>query len=498
MNKNKKTNHHISKSKSKNKNKNKTIKNKNIISNNIIESDILCIGAGVSSAYMCYQLKEQCGIKSKINVIESEPILGGRLKSEYTNLYSNNKGVVYDELGGMRLFKDESMKKIFDLLKKFKLDYVDVSLEDKNDIFYYKGKIFNKNDVKLSNGMTIQEFEEFAIHNLKKKYPNYKNENVYNYEEIRDMNIIDFFKKFANANNNDIDLWKSYSGYDFLSNNIQVSIWLFDKDYYTSKNSKLQKYVKTGMVSLVQKLFEHSNVNISYNTKAIYIEKDINGLNLVHTINNLHQYKCYKSKYLILGVTPNSINELNIINPLPISKDRLFMVKQVTPLPLFKCFLKWDKDKIWWGKGKLNTSGKSVTDLMIRQVHYYNDEDILIYNSGKYATELYNKFFDNPAQAAKYVYSCIQKMHPFYIPEPNYVYTLYKYWPYGSPAWNVSADVDLYTKIIPNGNIDYSNIYIIGDSYSKYQGWVLGALNSVDIAYPLICEKYKDFSLYNI
>ena len=111
---NKKTNHHFSK------NKNKTIKNKNIISNNIIESDILCIGAGVSSAYMCYQLKEQCGIKSKINVIESEPILGGRLKSEYTNLYSNNKGVVYDELGGMRLFKDESMKKIFDLLKKFK------------------------------------------------------------------------------------------------------------------------------------------------------------------------------------------------------------------------------------------------------------------------------------------------------------------------------------------------------------------------------------------
>jgi hypothetical protein len=312
------------------------------------------------------------------------------------------------------------------------------------------------------------------------------------------MNMIDFLKKFANANNKDIELWMSYYGYDYLIDNVQVSIWLFDKDYYTSKYTKLQRYVKPGIVTLVKKLFEHSNANIFYNTKAIYIEKDINGLNLVHTINNLHQYKCYKSKFLILGITPKSINELNIINPIPIFKNRIDMIEQIAEVPLFKCFLKWDKDKVWWGKGKLNTSGKSVTDLMIRQVHYYNDEDILVYNSGKYATELYKKFVDNPAQAAKYVFSCIQKMHPFYIPEPNYVYTIYKYWPDGSAKWTLGADVDLYSKIIPNGNIDYSNIYIIGDSYSKYQGWILGALNNVDITYPLLCEKYKDFSLHTI
>ena len=33
------------------------------------------------------------------------------------------------------------------------------------------------------------------------------------------------------------------------------------------------------------------------------------------------------------------------------------MIEQIAEVPLFKCFLKWDKDKVWWGKGKLNTSG---------------------------------------------------------------------------------------------------------------------------------------------
>ncbi|MEI6498898.1 MAG: phosphatidylglycerol lysyltransferase domain-containing protein, partial [bacterium] len=90
------------------------------------------------------------------------------------------------------------------------------------------------------------------------------------YEEIINMNMTDFLKKFANANNKDIELWMSYYGYDYLIDNVQVSIWLFDKDYYTSKYTKLQRYVKTGIVTLVKKLFEHSNANIFYNFKGLY------------------------------------------------------------------------------------------------------------------------------------------------------------------------------------------------------------------------------------
>ena len=383
------------------------------------------------------------------------------------------------------------MSPIFDLIKKFDIKTVDVSLDDNNNIFYYKNKIMNKPDVRLSNGMTIFEFEDYAISNLKKKYPKFKNEDVYDYDEISKMNINDFFKKYGKIKKSDMNLWFAYYGYDKLLDNVQVSIWLFDKDFYTSKYSDSQQYIKTGMVTFVEKLFQHSNVNLFYNTKVISIEKDKDGMNIVYTMNNNYEYKTYKCKYLILAITPRAINEINIIKPIQISSERLHMIKQVIQVPLFKCFLKWDKDKIWWGPNKKYHSGKSVTDLVLRQVHYYNDEDILIYNSGKYATKLNNMFTKNPALAEKFVYSCIQKMHPFKIPEPNYKYTIYKYWPDGSSAWKLNTDVNLASNLIPDGNIDKSNIYVVGDSYSKYQGWIVGSIYSCDVAYPLILENMK-------
>jgi len=451
-----------------------------------IESEILCVGAGISSAYMCYQLKEH-GVHSKINVIEASDIIGGRLRSVYSNVNGDEK-VSYDELGGMRIFEDDVMKPIYDIIKKFNIKTVKVSLDDKNNIFFYKNKIYKKPDVRLSNGMTIDEFEDFSLANLKKEYPNFKNTDVYDYEHLEKMSVRQFLKKYAHANNRDIDLWFSYSGYDSYASDILVGVWLYDKDYYTSKNSDIQEYIKSGIVTIVQKLFQHSNADITYNTKVIYIEKDKNGMNIVHTMNDKHQYTCYKCKYLVLGITPKSINEINTIKPLPIMRERLQMIKQVKQMPLFKCFLKWDKDKVWWGPGKKYKSGKSVTDLVLRQVHYYNNEDILVYNSGKYATKLYKLFSKNPAKAAKFVYYCIQKMHPFPIPEPNYVYTIYKYWP-DDPYWKKNTNVNEAVYLIPNGNMDNSHIYIVGDSYSKLQGWIIGCINSVDIALPLLLEN---------
>ena len=144
-----------------------------------IESEILCVGAGISSAYMCYQLKEH-GVHSKINVIEASDIMGGRLISVYSNVNGDEK-VSYDELGGMRIFEDDVMKPIYDIIKKFNIKTVKVSLDDKNNIFFYKNKIYKKPDVRLSNGMTIDEFEDFSLENLKKEYPNFKNKDVYDY-----------------------------------------------------------------------------------------------------------------------------------------------------------------------------------------------------------------------------------------------------------------------------------------------------------------------------
>jgi hypothetical protein len=182
--------------------------------------------------------------------------------------------------------------------------------------------------------------------------------------------------------------------------------------------------------------------------------------------------------------------ELNTIKKLPISNERIEMIKYIKPFPLFKCFLKWDADKIWWGKNKEFSQGKSTTDLIVRQVHYYNDEDILIYNSNNYAKKLYDIFNENSANGILTVYNDIIEIHNIDIPEPNFNYVLYKYWKEGSHKWRVGSDILLFTKNIPDGKTDNSNIYIVGDSFSEFQGWIIGAIKSVDIAFEKLQKEF--------
>lgn len=456
-----------------------------------VVSDVLCIGAGVSSAYMCYKLKEN-GVHSTINVIESTGMVGGRLRSVYSNVYaSENPSVIYDELGGMRIFKDEPMKEIFDLADKFGIELINVELEDKDNMFFYKGKMMSKKNVILSTGEPVKQLEETALVNLKHAYPDYQAKDVFKYEELRNISLREYLHKYANASDSDYKLWLCYYGYDYFTDDVQVAPWLYDNGYYSLKKSNQQYYIKNGMTTIVKELFAHSNANITCDTNAIYIDKDENGLNVVHTINQRHEYKRYKAKHLVIGITPRYFEQINTIKRVPISKERIELIMGLKETPLFKCFLKWDKKDIWWGEGKKFSAGKSTTDLIIRQVHYYNDEDILVYNTGSYATELNNRFVDNPAKAQKFVFDCIQKMHPFKIPEPNYTYTIFKYWPDGAAKWSLGIDMEMGCKTITDGRKDNSNIYIVGDSYSKTTGWVIGCLDSVNVAVPLIVENMR-------
>ena len=453
----------------------------------IIYSEYLCIGAGISNAYSCYQLKHKNIYTGKILVLEKSDHYGGRIKSEYTNTIIQHKPEVgYDELGAMRLFDIPQMKKVFDLLKLFKLETIQVSLEDSSNIFYYNGKKNLKKDALMSNGRKVSEFEKYVTENIQKAYPGINFDDIFRYKEFRHMNIKQLLQKYGHANPADVEMWIAYSGYNYNLPNTQITTWLFEKNFYNTVQKEKQYYVLDGMISLVKKLFQHSNADIVYNTKAISLEKDGKGFTLVNTMNANKEYIQYKCKYLFVGVTSSQFQGLNTYKRIPISPQRLRLANESVSIPLFKVFLKWDKDKIWWGKDKFKT-GKSTTDLLIRQVHYYNDEDILVYNTGVYATELYYKFLDNPDLAAYEVFEQIKRVHHMDLPEPNFAYTTFQYWPDGASKWLIGADVNRNVQVIPNGTIDKSNIFIVGDCFSKYQGWIIGCLDSVDIALePLI------------
>ena len=72
------------------------------------------------------------------------------------------------------------------------------------------------------------------------------------------------------------------------------------------------------------------------------------------------------------------------------------------------------------------------------------------------------------------------------------IHTIYKYWPDGTAKWLLGSDIDQSSELIPNGIIDKSNIFVVGDSYSKTTGWVIGCIDSVDVAYPLLKKSINN------
>ena len=68
-------------------------------------------------------------------------------------------------------------------------------------------------------------------------------------------------------------------------------------------------------------------------------------------------------------------------------------------------------------------------------------------------------------------------------------YTIYKYWKCGTNHWKIGANISDFVKKIPDGYSDKSNIYIIGDTYSSYKGWIIGAIETGDIAYAILIKS---------
>merc|ERR1719213_1311669 len=65
------------------------------------------------------------------------------------------------------------------------------------------------------------------------------------------------------------------------------------------------------------------------------------------------------------------------------------------------------------------------------------------------------------------------------MPEPIWANTLYKFWVDGSHKWKINVDIYDSMRLICHGKQDGSRLYMAGDAFSGYQGWVVGALQTV-------------------
>lgn len=485
---------------------------------NILMTDILIIGAGLSGCYMADQLKKQ-NPKAKIVMVERSARVGGRICS------SDNDGgdQVQDELGGMRHFP-EKMPKIYELIKRFNLTSIPHPLNDKNSIFCSFDKLTLKRDAKIPKDIypvgKKKGKEEEGLGKYCGEHPNqivsdalekYKKTcdwksckgDAFLSSELRNMSVPEFLKKYAGATDEEIRYMFDFSGYNVWHNDIQAAMMVAHGELLGSDPNN-HNFVKEGYMQIVIGLRNASGVEPHMRKNVTNIRK---GKNCGKIIAELEDGKTIKCNQLVIAVNAGDMTYINGVDKL-ISKERWDYIQCAKPIALFKVFLEFPNP--WWIKhgftgGKSTTENRPKDKLSGRQIHYYDREDLLVYSTdgdGKqnvgdtYATNWQRMLLkQGPKAVYEKMFKEIKEMHmKMGVPEkdispPNYDQCVYAYWPSGVGGWwKCGCDVPTATYTIPDGKTDGSGIFIVGDTFSSMQGWTEGCIESCNMAVEIMTD----------
>ena len=237
--------------------------------------------------------------------------------------------------------------------------------------------------------------------------------------------------------------------------------------------------MKEGYEIVAKKLAKRSKAYIKYNCKVFGSER-VDDLRKIDTSTG-----DFFAKNIIYALPLPALEELVKESPTSIPQERVKLFGSIKNIPLFKAFIEWARtpgEKQWWEEMN-HSEGKSTTDNPVRQVHYYDHEDILIYNSGKYADQMKAKFEEDSSAATLEVVEFLKVMHSNpQIPAPDVDSTIFKYWPDGSHKWKVSVDIYPTMEKVLYGSDEPEDkgVYICGDAFSLHQGWVMGCIQTVD------------------
>ena len=507
--------------------------------------DVAIVGGGISGLYAGYRLVSSDNQSSavcqrllqashrsklKIEIFELSDRLGGRI---WSVKIPGSKNLIA-EIGAMR-FAD-SQKNITGLIEReFNLPYK--SFETSRNIQYFRDHHFFEKDFKdkIDFSQKIPYFLPLANQGLtpdllwdeffNRLFPDLKN--VTDIETIKDSlkhrmvlgqplsawnsrNIMlqvlapETFNLIRDTNGYkmQLDEWNAYNF--IIQNKISkvASFFTLAQGMQTLPLRLADDFMKKGgKINLNTKLYTFSPVETS---QGMLIKIEL-GPPTLHAPN-----KIVYARNLILAIPKKS---LTLLHPTPaLFNDSLFQerMNSVLDVAASKIFLVYNSP--WWEKLKLIsiTSGKSNTDLPLQQIYYFATEKL---NSGSQKSLLlasYNdsndfvywrsyfnsKYFNETNPDATPIYTTnfpdvmlndVQKqlalVHGESIPRPQFL--LYMNWaqnPYGAGYhyWKVHARS---WEIAPSMRHPFkqSPIFIVGESYATYQGWIEGAMNSSEL-----------------
>jgi monoamine oxidase len=260
-----------------------------------------------------------------------------------------------------------------------------------------------------------------------------------------------------------------------------------------------------------------AGVEIRRTTTLLRIDADADtdgGLVLAVRDRQRGETRQIRTKHLVLALPRRALELLgqpgSLIEPHPMADPELLeLVGSVHRYPAFKLFLAYEQP--WWRELSIS-SGRSVTDLPIRQTYYfgvdeterallmgsYDDDRTVAYWQGLAWTERDeptaprlqvrgdcgpSEVLAAPPEMVRHAQAQLSRMHGLELPPPYMA--AYRNWgaaPYGGAwhLWRVNADSQAITKRMRRPLLAH-NLYVCGEAYSGIQAFIEGALTSTEL-----------------
>jgi len=399
---------------------------------NIKNYDIVIIGSGIAGLYAAYQIQKKSPNTSFV-VLEKykKQWIGGRT--------SNDTFYGTQIVTGAGVGREDTNPLLIDLLKDLNIPY-----EESLSVMNYSKMIRSPVDV--------QKIIEY----LRKKY--------IKHPELRTLT----FKEFA-ENILGVELYHKFiisAGYTDCENaDIKETLYNYGMD--DNKGGWTMLFIP--WKKLVLKLWEViglKNIRFSQNVDKI-IKKGAFFDVLCENSSNI-----YHCKKVIIATTISSIQKL--------IKDPLSIYKQIHGQPFLRLYGKFDKKsaeimKMWVPNytivpGPLQKIIPIDADKGVYMIAYSDNRNALFLK----------KYLSNTFENRKYLAKLIEKS--LGIPENSLYLIAIKdfYWPIGTHYYGPLKGFRSREDFVYRVQHPMKNMLVVGEAVSRYQGWVEGALESVE------------------
>jgi monoamine oxidase len=387
-------------------------------------TDIVIIGGGISGIYAAKRCLEK-GLS--VLLLERSGHLGGRIQTVYHPTY-------HIEAGAGRFNKNHRILR--SLLQEYKLHEAPIPLK--------------RNVATSLLRKVIQEG---------KKYEN---------DDLINMTFKTLCEKVLGKEQTKALITLFGYNAEFEVANAAASLEMMQRDFMQS-----QFYVcQEGFGELVRRM-EHSiapRCTIYKSTEATNIESK-SSYCVVHAIDANGATRRYIGKHVICAIPKTDLAKLKQFN-----SEHIDLFEAVAPISLNRVYGEFPHCPQAW----FQNVPRTMTDNKIRQFIPVDPKQgvaMISYSDTKYA-DYWKRQSDRGTDHLKK--EVLKQLHAVFpdvpkIPSPDWIQSYY--WPAGVHMWKPGYSPD---TIIPHMQNIMNRVHIVGEAYCKIQGWIEGALDSVE------------------